>query len=102
MSKPEIRKLWELFINDDKYNKYFLSDIENWTNQLDKLKNYIDTHNKRPSQGSKDKEIKILAKWLSQQLNNYKKNINNMKDPEIRKLWNYFINDDKYKSFFKQ
>ena len=51
---------------------------------------------------SKDKEIKTIGEWIHTLQNNYKKNIQIMKDPEIRKLWNDFINNDKYKSFFKQ
>ena len=30
MSNPEIRKLWESFKNDSKYNRYFLSNEEEW------------------------------------------------------------------------
>ena len=75
---------------------------EIWEYKLDKVKQYIDTNNKRPSHSSKDKEIKSLAKWISHQQENYKKNIQIMSNPDIRKLWNDFINDEKYKSFFKQ
>ena len=57
MSNPEIRKLWESFKNDSKYNRYFLSNEEEWIERLEKIKKYIDEHNKRPSTHDKNKDI---------------------------------------------
>ena len=79
-----------------------LTEMEDWNNQLDKVKQYIDTNDKRPSNHSNDEEIKTLASWISYQQTNYKKNIQIMSDPEIKQLWQDFINDDKYKTLFKQ
>ena len=42
MSNPDIRKLWEEFINDPKYSKYFISNEEKWKLRLEKVKKYID------------------------------------------------------------
>ena len=38
MSNPEMRKLWESFKNDSKYNRYFLSNEEEWIERLEKIK----------------------------------------------------------------
>jgi hypothetical protein len=49
--------------NSEIYNK--------WTKFITSEK-YIDTNNKRPSSSDKNKEIKILSKWISHQITNYK------------------------------
>ena len=101
MKNNKIRKLWKEFVNDDKYKKYFESNEEIWKTKLDQVKQYIDENNKRPSTHYKDKEIKVLATWIGTQQNNYEKNKDIMKDENIKKLWEEFINDDKYKKYFE-
>ena len=61
------------------------------------VKNYINKHGKRPSQHSKDSEIKQLGVWLVANTSMYKNN--NMKKSCTSK-WVDFINHDRYKQFF--
>ena len=100
MKDETIYKLWTEFINDEKYKKYFLSQYDTFINNLNELKLYIDTHNQRPSQHNKDKTIKSMGKWIGTCQNNYTKKDRNMKDETIRKLWEDFINNEKYKKYF--
>ena len=51
-----ILKLWEEFINDNKYKKYFEDNNTIWINKLNEVKKYIDVNNKRPSENDKDKK----------------------------------------------
>ncbi len=100
MNTEEIYNKWTSFINDLKYKEYFLSNEEIWINTLEKVKKYIDDNKKRPSVADKDKQIKSLGNWISNQLKNYK-NINEiMKSKEIYNTWTYLINDLKYKKYF--
>ena len=101
MKDANIRKLWEEFINDIRYKKYMQlpSIIDIFNTNLNKLKNYIDINKKRPSEGSKDKDIKSIAQWIGQKNNNYIKKKDNMKYENIRKLWEEFINDIRYKEY---
>jgi superfamily II DNA/RNA helicase len=94
MKDVEIRKSWEDFIN--KYSKHFKSNNEKWYENLNKLEQYILENNKTPKQ--RDKEIKQLGSWLSHQKTNYKKEVEIMKEVEIRKSWEDFIN--KYSKHF--
>ena len=71
-----------------------------WKNNLEKCKKYIDDENKRPTHHSKDEDIKPLGQWLEHQTTNYKNNIYIMKDENIRKIWEEFIKDEKYKKYF--
>lgn len=71
-----------------------------WLENLKKIKDYLDENKKRPPQQDKNNNIKILGHWISEQLMSYKKEKNIMKNPEIRKQWEEFINDDKYKKYF--
>ena len=76
----------------------FKSDIEKWNENLVKLDNYIIENGKLPSNKSKDKNIKYLGGWLSNQKNKYKNNEYIMKNEEIRGLWEEFI--EKYNELF--
>jgi superfamily II DNA or RNA helicase len=92
----KIRKIFEKFLND--YSKYFLDNETQWNNTLDKVKRYIDENKKRPSQVDKNKEIKILGRWLSYQKNNYKNRKEIMKNEEIYNRWTTFISE--YQEYF--
>ena len=95
------KKLWEDFINDDKYKEYLLTKDELWLNYLKELKDFIDNNNRLPN---KNKEEKKLYYFLKHQREYYKNHINNneneVKIPEDRiPIWEEFINDDKYKEY---
>jgi superfamily II DNA/RNA helicase len=85
------------------YNSFgvLVNRLEVWEDNLTKVKKYIDDNKKRPSTTDKDETIKQLGKWLSHQTENYKGNKHNMKDENIKKKWEEFIQDDKYKEYFK-
>jgi hypothetical protein len=100
ITKDNIRKIWEEFINDDKYKKYFLSNEQEWNNNLEKVKKHIDENNKKPTPYDKNKNIKILGKWISMQQVNYSKKQKIMKNKSIYEIWTNFINDNKYKQYF--
>jgi len=101
MSITEIYKKWYEFINNDKYKIYFLSNEEEWINNLEKVKKYIDYNNKIPPRNNnKDKYITKLYGWIGTQLKNYKYKKEIMSKHEIYKKWTDFINDEKYKKYF--
>ena len=99
MLTSNIIKLWENFINDDKYKKYFICRKEEWILQLESVIEYIIENKKRPSRTDKDKEIKKLSIWISVQSYNYKKKQRIMSNEINRRLWEDFINE--YKNYFK-
>jgi len=57
VNNEDIQKLWLNFINDDKYKKYFVSNIQIWLNNLNDIKNHI-IKNGKPSKHDKNEEIK--------------------------------------------
>ena len=95
MINEEIYNKWNEFINSDKYKKYFESNQQKWYNKLEETKNYINTHNKRPT----DKGI--LGKWVCHQVTNYNNKKKLMKTKEIYDKWTELLNDSKYKKYFK-
>ena len=101
MKDKNIYNKWTEFINSDKYKIYFQSQYEDFIMNLIKVKIYIDKNNKRPSQTDKDKIIKTLGIWISNQLKNYNKKKENMKDENIYNNFIEFKNDEKYKTYFK-
>ena len=92
------RKIWNDFINDEKYKNYFTSQDDNWMTSLECLKQFIDENERRPSQ--KIETEKILGYWLSNQIKNYKNGKKGMQDENRRQLWEEFINDEKYEEYF--
>lgn len=96
MKEEKIKKIWEEFI--DKYKIYFQSDEEEIINKLEKIKEYIDKNNKRPSSNDKNIEISHLGSWLITKTEDYNKNQHIMKKENLRKIWEGFI--EKYKSYF--
>jgi superfamily II DNA or RNA helicase len=96
MKDESIRNLWEHFI--EKYKKYFLSNDEEWYNNLKLVEDYIISNNKRPLSHDENIDIKKLGTWISNQQKNYKTNKDIMKDESIRKSWSEFT--EKYKKYF--
>lgn len=100
MKNEEIYNKWNEFINDPKYINYFQSLEDNWMEIFNKVIQYIDINNKRPCQKDKDKIIKTLGQWISNQSLNYKKKEKLIKNEEIYNKWTNFINDPKYNKYF--
>jgi hypothetical protein len=89
MKNDEIKKIWEDFI--EKYNELFKSNEEKWNDKLVLLEKYVIENSKLPLKRSKDKDIKSLGNWLSTNKQKYKNKKEIMKNEEIRKLWEDFI-----------
>jgi superfamily II DNA or RNA helicase len=101
MKDENIRKLWEEFSNNEKYKLYFLSQYDSFIFRLNQIKQYIDINKKRPTEDSKNKDIKIMCKWLGQYIYYYNKKKYIMKDENIYNQFSNFINDEKYKKYFR-
>jgi len=91
--KNEInRMLWEEFIKEN--NILFKKTSEEiWIDNLGLVKIFIYDNNKLPTSHNTDKYISSLASWISTQRQNYKKNEEIMKNKNIRKLWDDFVNE---------
>lgn len=94
MKCPALHALWKQFMED--YSDYFITQEEEWINNLKSLKTFIDRNQKRPlTKETEDVNEKFLGKWLSHQLLNYKKCKAAMKDFTRRKLFEEFVNLNK-------
>jgi superfamily II DNA or RNA helicase len=102
MTNVNYYNTWKQFINSDKYKKYFISNMDQWYENMKLVQQYIDKYNKRPSSINKDKNIKKLGQWIYSQIENYKNKEYIMKNKEIYDKWTEFINDPKYKKFFEK
>jgi len=98
MSNDNIYKQWDNFINDEKYKNYFLSNDQEWLNNLEFVKKYIDENNKRPS--TKNINTYNLGNWISNQQKYYLDKKYIISNENIRMMWTEFINDEKYKKYF--
>ena len=97
MKNKHIYELWAKFT----YNyKYYLNNnyITRWLYKLNKVKNYINNHGKKPSTTSKQKNTRLLGRWVLSQQYNCVKKINNMSKNIIYNKWIHFTNE--YKQYF--
>jgi superfamily II DNA or RNA helicase len=92
MKDATIRLKWETFVN--KNPQLFKTANEIWVDNLVSLKLYITTHNKSPTEHSKDPIIKALGNWKSIQKQNYKNKQNCLKDEQLRLKWDEFISEN--------
>ena len=96
MKNLKIYNTWSEFINDEKYNKYFLTNDDQWFISFNKYKSFINKNHKLPTQ----KSNKILSQWGQTQKQNYKIGKDIMKNLKIYNKWSEFINDEKYNKYF--
>ena len=89
MKNLEIYNKWSKFI--EKYKEYFISNEEEWNNNLNKVKEYIDVNNKRPAGCDKNENIKVLGSWIGTQLKNYKTKTFCMANLEIYNEWSKYF-----------
>jgi hypothetical protein len=99
MHNDIIYNKWYDFINDDKYKKLFKDNYSIWYDKLEKVKQYIDLYNKKPTETTNSN--KTLALWITTQMTNYKIRKNIMAYDEIYNKWLEFINNEKYKIYFE-
>jgi superfamily II DNA or RNA helicase len=99
MNSENIIKIWEKFMCD--YRQYFLDNEEIWKLKLNECKQFIDKNKKKPYGHGKDKNIRKLGIFLSNQNKNYKLKIYSMKNENIIKMWEEFSNDIKYKKYIQ-
>ncbi len=90
VTDPELNKLWNDFINNEKYEQYF-SDEKQWIYRMNSIYNYIEIHNKLPPSTVKDPDTKSKGMWLNTQTTNYNYKKKSMENPVLVKLWEKFI-----------
>ena len=99
MKNIQIYNKWTETINGQNKN-FFIDNISDWYNKLNKVLEYIKTNNKKPSRRDNDKNIKSLGQWINTTKLNYKNKTNIMKNTEIYNKWSEIINGQ-YKDLFK-
>jgi len=87
-------KEWNIFL--EKHESLLKTKDEIWNENLKRIKNFINKNKRRPYQKKEDE--KILGKWLSTQLTEYKKNKNGIHNDRL-KQWEEFI--EEYKQYLK-
>ena len=96
--KDEIKyNSWRQFLKV--HHEYLKTNNEIWYEAFEKLKQFINKNEKRPSQYAENKEEKYLANWIQYQNKNYKIKKVNMSDLKKYKLWTQFL--ECYEEYFK-
>jgi len=92
MLNEDIKQLWRNFI--EKHKILFMTQEEQWIENLHKVDEYIKQYNKLPSKKDTNNNIKTLKIWIYTQKKTYP-NTGIMKNNEIKKLWESFIQNNK-------
>lgn len=100
MKNINIFNLWNSFINDNKYFKFFETCEKKWNNMLQKVIIYIDINKKLPSTKNNSLEIRQLGQWLTDQKKNYKNKKKIMKNNNTQIIWENFITNIIYCKYF--
>ena len=79
-------------------NQEYKNRNDKWITKLKEVKDFIIENNKRPSKYNNNE--KIYATWINTQTTFYKNKKHTMQHQNIRKLWEDFINDNNYKTYF--
>lgn len=95
MENEEYYQMWNNFITDNKYYKYFISDNTKFIQHIIDVKKYIELNKKKPTDCKVNKVQNHLSHWLGNQNQKYK---NNKMKKEEKELWHEFIND--YNTYF--
>lgn len=74
--------------------------MKSWYEKLQDVKDYIDVNLKAPTESNKDKNIRQLSIWITNQKQSYNKCI--LKDKKIYNTWTNFINDPKYSQYINK
>jgi len=96
MEDEIIRKVWQQFLEEF---KDILNSNRNeiiWIEKLNKTIDYIKEHNKLPTKSNNDNEIKMLGYWIGNQRTSYSNNINLLKVPKFRQMWEDFVKEYNY------
>jgi hypothetical protein len=103
MLNEAIYNKWTETINNPQYKKYFQSNEEHWNEQLEKVIEYIDENKKRPSHhDNKNKDIRQLGTWISNQTKNYKNKTHIMSNQIIYNKWTETVNNPHFEKYFKK
>lgn len=100
MANNVIYNMWCEFVNDIKYKNYFISNKEKWIVKFNELNMFIDAYNTLPPSHSKDVNVKVLNKWLSHQMQNFKNKKEIISEPDLYDKWTVFITNEKYNKYF--
>jgi len=96
MEDEIIRKEWELFLEEFKEILNLNRNENIWIEKLNKTIDYIKEYNKLPSRKDHDKKIKMLGNWIGNQKTSYTNNINLLKNPKFKQMWENFVKEYNY------
>lgn len=97
MKNDDIYNKWLSFV--EKYKDYIINRNYDWHGQLKQAEQCILKYKSRPSEVSKDPEIRKHGVWIQTQINRAKTRDRLMKSDEIYYAWVDFVT--KYKEYFK-
>jgi superfamily II DNA or RNA helicase len=82
------KNIWKNFSN--KY-KISVSNEDKWYQNLLEVEQFIEKNKSKPKEKSKNKDEAVLGKWISKNKENYKNNVQIMKESHIRKKFEEFV-----------
>jgi hypothetical protein len=101
--KTEIYNKWNNFITSDEYKQYFMNFDKKWDETLEKVKEFININNAKPTRSkTKPPETIRLGGWIDKQIKKYNNEEYIAKNKDFYNEWTEFITSDKYKKYFEK
>lgn len=92
MKNNEVYNKWLAFTQ--KHKQHFINNEEAWFDMLNKVENFLNENNRRPTRGKSENES-ILCYWVELQTSTSKSKINIMRIDDIRDEWFKFTTKHK-------
>jgi superfamily II DNA or RNA helicase len=95
MKHPKYYNIWTEFLS--KNDEYFVSHEQAWIRKLNIAKDFIKQNKRLPSKYTDEEKEKKIGVWISLQKNQGKYGTKLLSDdhPEIKTLWNNFLEENK-------
>lgn len=82
------------------FEEYFLSNEEKWDINLERLQDYMDQYERRPSEQDADPDVRKLGQWVSDQQQHYRKRQHIMKNQVYYQKWYELITNSRHNIYF--
>ena len=89
MKETDIYDIFTNFLT--KYNDHFLDNKTLWLNKLSEVESFINKHGYKPSEHSKNNDVKTLGAWIGTQQQQYKNKLQIMKETDIYDMYTNFL-----------
>jgi len=101
-TNPDVKVLWKISSDIDLVKDMCscvidCEIVDTWFERFEELKSFIDENKRKPIKERREENEKKLGRWLYNQMHNYRKKLQGMKNEHRYNLWTNFL--EEYKDY---